>query len=132
MDKKDINSLLKNARENRHEEVVHGFMCLDEKDKRNEMVMMAYADSLYELGNDVMSLDAYLKLVAEHAKSKYVGTALFGAAMALKNLDLHEEALEMLSLINPDHHGLDKEIEHSVKVLNEQTKARSILNEWRK
>jgi TolA-binding protein len=94
------------------------------------MVMLAYADSLYELGNDVASLDAYLAFVMKHPKSKADDVALLGAAMALKNLDLQEEAMHFLQLINPEHQGLDQEIEHSHKILSEQAKARAILGRF--
>lgn len=130
MGKIDIGLILENGKNNKHDEVVKCFKMLDEQDKLNEMVMMAYADSLYELGDDVASLDAYLNFVMQHAESKAVDVALFGAAVALKNLDLQDEAANILTLIHPEHNGLDEEIEHSRRLLSEQTKARAMLGKY--
>ena len=128
MSKKDISLILKLEREDAHREVVKNFMMLDEQDRLNEMVMMAYADALYELEDDLAALDAYLRLVMQHAKGRTVDVALFGAAMALKNLDLQEEAFELMQLISPQHQGLDREVEHSHKILGKQAKAKDMLD----
>lgn len=127
MNTDEISILLKEGSENKHQEVVERYLMLDEEDKLNEMAMMAYADSLYELGNDLASLEAYLNVVSLHVGGKVVDVALFGAAMTLKNLDLQEEAFHVLKLISPNYDGLDKELEHSFKLLSEQAKARIIL-----
>lgn len=123
----EVRSVLKKCRDGKYEEVVNGFLALSEQDKFNEVAMMAYADSLYELGKDVDSLDSYLKYISHYPNGRALDVALFGAAMTLKNLDLQEEAFHVLKHISPDHNGLNEEIEHSNKVLSEQEKAKSIL-----
>ena len=121
---KNINSLLKNAREAKHNKVIKLFFMLDEVDRLDEAVMMAYADSLYELGNDVAALGTYLTFCMQNPESKAVDTALLGAAMALKNLDLQEEGFFLLKSITPTHQGVDKEIAHSCELFSDQrTKA---------
>jgi len=132
MIKGNIESFLKKARENRHDDAVKYFLTLDESDKLNHLVMMAYADSLYELGKDVISLDAYTKCAFQHPDKETVNFALFGAALALKNLDLQDDAFQVLKMIDPGHEGLAKEIEHSLKILNEQKKAKESVEKLRK
>ncbi len=127
MSKEDINLILKLGRENAHREVVKHFKMLGERDKLDELAMMAYADALYELGNDLAALAAYLELALQHAKSRVIDVALYGAAMALKNLDLQDEAFGLMQLISPQHEGLDHEIEHSHEILSNQAKAKAIL-----
>lgn len=123
----EVRAILKKSRDGKYEEVVDGFLALSEQDRFNEVAMMAYADSLYELGKDVDSLDSYLKYISHYPNGRAVDVALFGAAMTLKNLDLQEEAFHVLQHISPEHNGLNEEIEHSNKILSEQAKAKNIL-----
>jgi hypothetical protein len=50
-----------------------------------------------------------------------------GIAVILKNLELENEALGVLRLVDPEHGGLEKELEDSRNTLAWQMRAREIL-----
>lgn len=128
-----IESFLGKARENKHTEVVQDYLSLDDVDKYNPDVLMAYADSLYELSLEADAIDVYLNYASLYPNTRGSGFALYGAAMAFKNLELHKDALYLMSLIKTkaNHPKLDDEISHSNKVLNEQNRATAIVSKFK-
>ncbi len=125
-----IDIFFEKGNEQKYSEAVEYFDRLNEAEKANETVMLAYADYLYELGNDLSALSSYLHLVEQHPNGKTVNVALFGAAMTLKNMDLQDEALRVLLLIDSCHEGLEKELAHSSLILDKQTKAKDVLRKY--
>jgi len=121
--------LVEHGIEDRHDEVLKCYDTLDEEDKLYELVMITYADALYEQGNDLSALGAYLAVIEQHPKGKHVDFARFGAAMALKNIDLQDAALKMLLSIHADHIGLNAELDHSYHALEVQAKAMAMMKQ---
>lgn len=127
MNDEDILILLDNVKAKKYEEFVESYSLLNESDKQDPDLMMAYGDSLYELGRDAEAIDAYLKYAQSYPKRRGVDFALFGAAMALKNIGLEVEALYLLKLIKPDHDNLSNEILDSKKNIDIQNQCIDIL-----
>jgi hypothetical protein len=97
-------------------------------DQRNHgRILIAKADAEYELGRDVEALRSYSKYLEVYPDGGGSDFALFGIAMALKNLDLQQDAVRILSLVSPSHVGLQKELDHSRDILARQEDAREIV-----
>ena len=107
--------------------VIEAYKKLNHKDQNNKFFLMAYGDSSYEQGDDLEALRAYLAFATQHPKNEGRNYALFGAAVALKNLQLQAEAKSVLDLIDKSHLELKEEMVHSVEILHKQTMAKEIL-----
>lgn len=126
-----ISTLIDHGLEDRHEEVLKCHEQLNDLEKLDRLVMITYADALYELGDDLAALGAYLNMIEKHPNYKRLGFARFGAAMALKNINLEDQAFEMLLSINADHVGLNEELEASRRILETQSKAKEMLKQYK-
>ena len=113
-----------------HEEVVKEYSKLSDHEQLDKYTLMAYCDSLYELGDDLSALENYLRFVKFYPSEKATNFPLFGAAMSLKNLDMQCEAKYLLKKISAQHNGLDKELLHSKEALQRQRTAREILEKF--
>jgi len=131
MNDEDIFILLDNMNANNRSAFVEKYSMLNESDKKDPDLMMAYADSLYELGRDAEAIDAYLMYAQIYPKKRGADFALFGAAMALKNIGLEVEALYLLKLIKPDHPNLSNEILDSKQKIDIQNNGIDILRRFK-
>lgn len=130
MNDEDIRVLLEIVRSRKHAEFVENYLVLSKFDQLDSDLMMAYADSLYELGQDVEAIDAYLRFAQSYPKGRGLDFALFGAAMAFKNIGLEVEALYLLKLIKPDHVNLNNEIIDSKKKIDIQNQGIELLKRF--
>lgn len=131
MNDEGIRILLENVKANKYAEFVENYLVLSESDKQDSDLMMAYADSLYELGRDAEAIDVYLRYALNFSKRRGVDFALFGAAMALKNIGLEVEALYLLTLLKPDHTNLSNEILDSKQKINIQNQSIELLRKFK-
>lgn len=127
MNDEDIFILLDKVNAKKYEDFIESYLLLNESNKQDRDLMMAYGDSLYELGRDAEAIDAYLRYAQNFPERRGVDFALFGAAMALKNIGLEVEALYLLQLIRQDHANLSDEILDSKKKIDVQNQCRDIL-----
>jgi len=130
MNDEDISILLDSVKEKNHAAFVENYTILNESYKKDPDLMMAYADSLYELGRDVEAIDAYLRYAQSYPKRRGVNFALFGAAMAFKNIGLEVEALYLLNLVNPEHTNLSNEILDSKQKIDIQNEGMDVLKRF--
>ncbi|EGW21448.1 hypothetical protein Mettu_0208 [Methylobacter tundripaludum SV96] len=131
MNDEDIRILLENVNAKKHAEFIESYLVLNESDKQDPDLMMAYADSLYELGRDAEAIDAYLRYAQSYPKRRGVNFALFGAAMAFKNIGLEVEALYLLKLVNPNHTNLNNEILDSKQKIDIQNQGIDLLRQFK-
>jgi len=131
MNDEEIQMLLENVEANKYAEFIESYLVLSESDKQDPDLMMAYADSLYELGRDAEAIDTYLRYVQSHPKRRGVDFALFGAAMAFKNIGLEAEALYLLKLIKLDLTNLSNEILDSKQKIDIQNQGIDILRRFK-
>jgi hypothetical protein len=110
------------------QKALEGIKCLPENDRHDSRIVIAKADALYELKDDVAALDVYLTYVDNFPATKGIDFALFGAAMCLKNLLLQVEARDMLLRVSPGHGDVGDELAHSAKKIIIQTQAREALH----
>lgn len=100
---------------------------LSVEERYHPRLLFVLADSLYEIGDDLGALEVYVQYLVRFPKGRRKNFALMGIAMILKNLELENEALRVLQLIDPEHVGLEKELDDSRNALNLQMKAREML-----
>jgi hypothetical protein len=100
---------------------------LSAEERRHPRLLFVLADSLYEIGDDLGALEVYVQYLVRFPKGRRKNFALMGIAVILKNLELENEALGVLRLVDPEHEGLEKELEDSRNTLALQMRAREIL-----
>lgn len=120
------------AREDRHSDVLKAFGRLAPSDRDKPVVMMAYGDSLYEMGEDVRAIEVYLTFANRFPRTRAAGFALYGAAMAMKNLGLMHEALRLLESIEckENHPELEGHLASAEDRLEKQSSARDLFELW--
>jgi|GEM_PF-4474354 len=122
MDQNHIATLLEKALSDQSE-FVNAYLALGIADKEHPELLFAYADCLYELERDGEAIETYLNYASRYPEERGYSFAIFGAAMALKNMGLEAEALELLEFINPEHENLDQEIVDCKKRIDIQIRA---------
>lgn len=128
---KEVEELLACRRRKEYSDVIEKYRKLDKREQNDKFVLMSYGDSSYEEGDDLESLRAYLTLATKYPKSRARNFALIGAAVALKNLQLQVEAKKILGFVATSHPGLKDEVEHSIEILERQSKAKEILSKFK-
>jgi len=125
-----IDNILAKAKSKKYQEVINEYSSLSESDQLNEDVLIAYGDSLYELEYDIDALKVYLKLAVKYPHGRAVNFSLFGAALALRNLDLQEQAYTLLKLIDKKHSGLTEKLANIKEILEQKNIAKLILENF--
>jgi hypothetical protein len=123
--------LLKIAVAGRDAEFINGYETLNESDRLDRDLMMAYGDALYELERDAECIRVYLDFALVHPNERGKDFALYGAAMAFKNIGLYAEALFLLILVKPDHGERNEEISHSERKIEVQRQAVDSLSNFK-
>jgi tetratricopeptide (TPR) repeat protein len=92
-------------------------------------ILVCYADSNYELGNDVKAIEAYLKYLALFSDGKAKSFALFNLGLALSNLGMHEEALDYFRRTDEGHPSRDRTISETVDAVRKMRDVRIMLRD---
>ena len=111
----------------RYEEALSAIEKLEPSEQQHGRILIARGDAYYELGQDLKALRVYVEYARIYPTGRGIDFALFGIAMCLKNLDMQVESLVVLGLVSPSHQGLQKEIEHSSRIITEQREAKDTI-----
>ena len=124
-------ALLKIAAADRHADFINGYEALNESDRLDRDLMMAHGDALYELERDAECISVYLDFALVHPNEHGKDFAVYGAAMAFKNIGLYAEALFLLTLVKPDQGERNEEISHSERKIKVQQQAVDSLSNFK-
>lgn len=122
-----LSILVKHAENGEYLSVIEEFTALDDIYRQDKKAMYYYAEALYECEDDLVALKAYIDFINLHPNEIAVGYALIGVALCLRNLDLSEELINILSWLEPDYQTVTRDYFETGQLDNMQKKAKSIL-----
>lgn len=90
-------------------------------------IIMAKADSKYELGLDLEALEDYVSYLIKYPSGHGKNFALIGIVVCLKNLELYAVAKQFIEMIDDVHEGKEKEMNDANRLIEKQNIAREII-----
>jgi len=126
-----LRSFLKCAKEKEYEKVISTYKVLSEEDQLDSQALYYLAGAFYAIEDDVKSLREYCKFVKLYPENRATNYAKMGMVACLKNLELHDQALEVLLSMPSNHKGVLEEQEYINKVIRLQFQAKSIYRQYK-
>lgn len=93
----------------------------------NGTILICYADSEYELGNDVEAMAGYMRYLKLFPKGKAKNFALFNLGLCLSHIGMHEEALHCFQRTDESHPSREEMVLETLVDVGKVDEARMLL-----